>query len=145
MLLFLFFSQQGCWCYLTTHSPSVTPQVCTFCLWAPSVNKKTRFLVQNLFGLPWTTVDPSELAKTSIKPAPTQCLSVFLSISFGLSAGLFCDLSVDGIGTCWPRSAAGELISRPCPEKFNGIHYNTTSKYLSVSCVIWCFLLAVAA
>lgn len=39
---------------------------------------------------------------------------------------------MDGIGTCWPRSAAGELISRPCPEQFNGIHYNTTSKYLSV-------------
>uniref|UniRef100_A0A8C6MG07 G-protein coupled receptors family 2 profile 1 domain-containing protein n=1 Tax=Nothobranchius furzeri TaxID=105023 RepID=A0A8C6MG07_NOTFU len=42
---------------------------------------------------------------------------------------LFCDLSVDGIGTCWPRSTAGNLISRPCPEQFNGIHYNTTSKY----------------
>lgn len=45
------------------------------------------------------------------------------------SSGVFCELSMDGIGTCWPRSAAGELISRPCPEQFNGIHYNTTSKY----------------
>ncbi|XP_070838256.1 corticotropin-releasing factor receptor 1 isoform X2 [Chaetodon trifascialis] len=43
-------------------------------------------------------------------------------------SGLYCDLSVDGIGTCWPRSAAGELISRPCPEQFNGIHYNTTNR-----------------
>lgn len=48
-------------------------------------------------------------------------------------AGLHCDLSVDGIGTCWPRSAAGELISRPCPEQFNGIYYNTTSKYHSTT------------
>lgn len=54
------------------------------------------------------------------------CLTVW-----SVSAGLYCDLSVDGIGTCWPRSAAGELISRPCPEQFNGIHYNTTSQYLS--------------
>lgn len=44
------------------------------------------------------------------------------------SSGLYCDLSVDGIGTCWPRSAAGELISRPCPEQFNGIYYNTTNQ-----------------
>uniref|UniRef100_A0A671V4X8 Corticotropin releasing hormone receptor 1 n=1 Tax=Sparus aurata TaxID=8175 RepID=A0A671V4X8_SPAAU len=44
------------------------------------------------------------------------------------SSGVFCELSMDGIGTCWPRSAAGELISRPCPEQFNGIHYNTTNR-----------------
>ncbi|KAM7371349.1 hypothetical protein PAMP_008602 [Pampus punctatissimus] len=44
------------------------------------------------------------------------------------SSGLYCDLSVDGIGTCWPRSVAGDLISRPCPEQFNGINYNTTIK-----------------
>uniref|UniRef100_A0A3B5AQL2 G-protein coupled receptors family 2 profile 1 domain-containing protein n=1 Tax=Stegastes partitus TaxID=144197 RepID=A0A3B5AQL2_9TELE len=52
-----------------------------------------------------------------------------VSPSIFLSSGVYCDLSVDGIGTCWPRSAAGELISRPCPEQFNGIHYNTTSRY----------------
>ena len=49
------------------------------------------------------------------------------------SSGVFCEMSVDGIGTCWPRSAAGELISRPCPEQFNGIHYNTTSKSVCLS------------
>uniref|UniRef100_A0A3P8SL23 G-protein coupled receptors family 2 profile 1 domain-containing protein n=1 Tax=Amphiprion percula TaxID=161767 RepID=A0A3P8SL23_AMPPE len=53
----------------------------------------------------------------------------FVCLSTCLSSGVYCDLSVDGIGTCWPRSAAGELISRPCPEQFNGIHYNTTSTY----------------
>ncbi|KAK2096113.1 hypothetical protein P7K49_025147 [Saguinus oedipus] len=30
------------------------------------------------------------------------------------------------IGTCWPRSAAGALVERPCPEYFNGVKYNTT-------------------
>uniref|UniRef100_A0A3B4GIH1 G-protein coupled receptors family 2 profile 1 domain-containing protein n=2 Tax=Haplochromini TaxID=319058 RepID=A0A3B4GIH1_9CICH len=51
-----------------------------------------------------------------------------------LQTCVYCDLSVDGIGTCWPRSAAGELVSRPCPEQFNGIHYNTTSKCHLLRC-----------
>uniref|UniRef100_A0A673I1Q7 Corticotropin-releasing factor receptor 1-like n=1 Tax=Sinocyclocheilus rhinocerous TaxID=307959 RepID=A0A673I1Q7_9TELE len=42
--------------------------------------------------------------------------------------GLFCNTSIDGIGTCWPRSSAGEVVSRPCPETFLGVRYNTTSK-----------------
>ncbi|MED6293936.1 hypothetical protein CHARACLAT_015639 [Characodon lateralis] len=62
----------------------------------------------------------------------TARMLVLLNQTFIISnsSGVYCDISVDGIGTCWPRSAAGELISRPCPEQFNGIHYNTTSKYL---------------
>ncbi|KAI3374779.1 hypothetical protein L3Q82_021328, partial [Scortum barcoo] len=56
-------------------------------------------------------------------PPKPHCTWPLMDLPAG---GLFCDLSVDGIGTCWPRSAAGELISRPCPEQFNGIHYNTT-------------------
>ncbi|XP_016426190.1 corticotropin-releasing factor receptor 1 [Sinocyclocheilus rhinocerous] len=44
------------------------------------------------------------------------------------STGLFCNTSIDGIGTCWPRSSAGEVVSRPCPETFLGVRYNTTSK-----------------
>jgi len=43
-------------------------------------------------------------------------------------SGLFCNTSIDGIGTCWPRSSAGEVVSRPCPETFLGVRYNTTSK-----------------
>lgn len=35
---------------------------------------------------------------------------------------------MDLIGTCWPRSAVGQLVARPCPEYFYGVRYNTTSK-----------------
>ncbi|XP_061886616.1 corticotropin-releasing factor receptor 1 isoform X1 [Entelurus aequoreus] len=41
--------------------------------------------------------------------------------------GLYCDTSVDGIGTCWPRSPAGHMVARPCPHTFYGVRYNTTS------------------
>ncbi|MEQ2218528.1 hypothetical protein XENOCAPTIV_004454, partial [Xenoophorus captivus] len=60
----------------------------------------------------------------------TARMLVLLNQTFIISnsSGVYCDFSVDGIGTCWPRSAAGELISRPCPEQFNGIHYNTTNR-----------------
>ncbi|XP_054613970.1 uncharacterized protein LOC129170430 isoform X3 [Dunckerocampus dactyliophorus] len=44
-----------------------------------------------------------------------------------IGSGLYCDASVDGIGTCWPRSAAGHMVSRPCPEMFYGVRYNTTN------------------
>ncbi|KAK3553131.1 hypothetical protein QTP86_031709, partial [Hemibagrus guttatus] len=40
---------------------------------------------------------------------------------------LFCNISIDGIGTCWPRSSAGEIVARPCPETFLGVRYNTTN------------------
>ncbi|XP_047551638.1 corticotropin-releasing factor receptor 2 isoform X2 [Lutra lutra] len=38
----------------------------------------------------------------------------------------YCNTTLDQIGTCWPRSAAGALVERPCPEYFNGVKYNTT-------------------
>uniref|UniRef100_F6YUC9 UTP25, small subunit processor component n=1 Tax=Xenopus tropicalis TaxID=8364 RepID=F6YUC9_XENTR len=40
----------------------------------------------------------------------------------------YCSATIDQIGTCWPRSIAGGLVERPCPDSFNGIRYNTTSK-----------------
>ncbi|EMP29426.1 Corticotropin-releasing factor receptor 2 [Chelonia mydas] len=40
--------------------------------------------------------------------------------------GPYCNATTDQIGTCWPRTTAGELVERPCPEFFNGIKYNTT-------------------
>uniref|UniRef100_A0A4W4EQ10 Corticotropin-releasing factor receptor 1 n=1 Tax=Electrophorus electricus TaxID=8005 RepID=A0A4W4EQ10_ELEEL len=46
------------------------------------------------------------------------------------NTGLFCNISIDGIGTCWPKSSAGEIVSRPCPESFLGVRYNTTNVYI---------------
>nr|ABV59316.1 CRF2 receptor isoform G [Homo sapiens]ACO54881.1 CRH receptor 2 variant B [Homo sapiens] len=40
----------------------------------------------------------------------------------------YCNTTLDQIGTCWPRSAAGALVERPCPEYFNGVKYNTTQE-----------------
>ncbi|XP_062388569.1 corticotropin-releasing factor receptor 1-like [Sardina pilchardus] len=42
-------------------------------------------------------------------------------------SGVFCRTSIDGIGTCWPRSRAGQMVTRPCPEFFLGVRYNTTN------------------
>uniref|UniRef100_A0A8C9XWQ1 G-protein coupled receptors family 2 profile 1 domain-containing protein n=1 Tax=Sander lucioperca TaxID=283035 RepID=A0A8C9XWQ1_SANLU len=72
-------------------------------------------------------VSPTQLTCETLILLSTNLTGNFLSL-FLNSSGVFCDLSVDGIGTCWPLSAAGQLISRPCPEQFNGIHYNTSSK-----------------
>ncbi|XP_053091335.1 corticotropin-releasing factor receptor 2 [Pangasianodon hypophthalmus] len=43
------------------------------------------------------------------------------------NSGVFCRTAIDGIGTCWPRSVAGEMVSRSCPEFLYGVRYNTTS------------------
>uniref|UniRef100_A0A3Q4HU03 Corticotropin releasing hormone receptor 1 n=1 Tax=Neolamprologus brichardi TaxID=32507 RepID=A0A3Q4HU03_NEOBR len=73
-------------------------------------------------------VSPAELTCETLILLSTNFTGNFLfGISFDVLS-VYCDLSVDGIGTCWPRSAAGELVSRPCPEQFNGIHYNTTNR-----------------
>ncbi|XP_069067149.1 corticotropin-releasing factor receptor 2 isoform X1 [Pleurodeles waltl] len=48
-----------------------------------------------------------------------------LSAQYNIT-GSYCNATTDQIGTCWPRSGAGELVERPCPEYFNGIRYNTT-------------------
>uniref|UniRef100_A0A3Q4IG59 Corticotropin releasing hormone receptor 1 n=1 Tax=Neolamprologus brichardi TaxID=32507 RepID=A0A3Q4IG59_NEOBR len=44
-----------------------------------------------------------------------------------MGSGIYCETSIDGIGTCWPRSSAGQLVARPCPEMFYGVRYNTTN------------------
>uniref|UniRef100_A0A8C7FF88 Corticotropin releasing hormone receptor 1 n=1 Tax=Oncorhynchus kisutch TaxID=8019 RepID=A0A8C7FF88_ONCKI len=56
-----------------------------------------------------------------------MCLSLHLPPSFLCHSGLFCNMSIDPIGTCWPKSTAGEWVSRPCPEMFYGVKYNTTT------------------
>ncbi|GCC19647.1 hypothetical protein chiPu_0018441 [Chiloscyllium punctatum] len=42
-------------------------------------------------------------------------------------SGPYCNSSTDLIGTCWHKSPVGQLVTRPCPEYFNGIQYNTTN------------------
>ncbi|KAK7916135.1 hypothetical protein WMY93_011896 [Mugilogobius chulae] len=49
-----------------------------------------------------------------------------MTLTFTNTSGLYCNMSMDILGSCWPRSAAGEVVSRPCPEKLHGIYYNTT-------------------
>uniref|UniRef100_K7FS13 G-protein coupled receptors family 2 profile 1 domain-containing protein n=1 Tax=Pelodiscus sinensis TaxID=13735 RepID=K7FS13_PELSI len=80
-----------------------------------------------------------------LRPGPSLALQVFILWIGPISAsiqdqycenlspisnttGLQCNASIDLIGTCWPRSAAGQLVARPCPEYFYGVRYNTTSK-----------------
>ncbi|XP_054463160.1 corticotropin-releasing factor receptor 1 [Anoplopoma fimbria] len=120
-----------------------TPQLGAF---EPLVNEATypvSVKVSNHNNLVFQVMLTCVLLSGRVSPAELTCEALIL-LSTNLSArtlallnqtftisntsGLYCDLSVDGIGTCWPRSAAGQLISRACPEKFNGIHYNTTNR-----------------
>lgn len=57
-------------------------------------------------------------------------MSVFVCVCHVRASGMFCRTFIDGIGTCWPHSKAGEMVSRPCPELLYGVRYNTTSKKL---------------
>ncbi|XP_077657409.1 corticotropin-releasing factor receptor 1-like [Urocitellus parryii] len=59
---------------------------------------------------------------TSLQDQNCESLSLANNIS-----GLQCNASVDLIGTCWPRSPAGQLVVRPCPAFFYGVRYNTTN------------------
>ncbi|KAF7645724.1 hypothetical protein LDENG_00199310 [Lucifuga dentata] len=82
-------------------------------------------------------VSPAELTcealillSTNFTVSLSARVFALLNQTFSVSniSGLYCELSVDGIGTCWPRSPAGQLVSRPCPAQLNGIHYNTTNR-----------------
>uniref|UniRef100_UPI0035900B5B corticotropin-releasing factor receptor 2-like isoform X2 n=1 Tax=Myxine glutinosa TaxID=7769 RepID=UPI0035900B5B len=44
----------------------------------------------------------------------------------GRHIGLFCNITRDKIGTCWPSSSAGLTVVQPCPNYFNGIYYDTS-------------------
>uniref|UniRef100_H2UD75 Corticotropin releasing hormone receptor 2 n=1 Tax=Takifugu rubripes TaxID=31033 RepID=H2UD75_TAKRU len=48
------------------------------------------------------------------------------SLSLLNTDGFYCNATTDEIGTCWPRSSAGKIVERPCPEFINGVKYNTT-------------------
>lgn len=51
-----------------------------------------------------------------------------MNVFFLPPPGFYCNATTDEIGTCWPRSSAGRIVERPCPEYINGVKYNTTSK-----------------
>lgn len=68
------------------------------------------------------------MAICSTQPCQEFMLVFDISVPRAAGSGLYCDTSIDGIGTCWPRSSAGQMVSRPCPEMFYGVRYNTTSK-----------------
>uniref|UniRef100_A0A7M4FWK0 Corticotropin-releasing factor receptor 1 n=1 Tax=Crocodylus porosus TaxID=8502 RepID=A0A7M4FWK0_CROPO len=68
----------------------------------------------------------SSLQQSAMRLTPGSLL--MLSPFFLLSpSGLQCNASIDLIGTCWPQSAVGQLVARPCPEYFYGVRYNTTN------------------
>uniref|UniRef100_A0A3P8VRF3 Corticotropin releasing hormone receptor 1 n=1 Tax=Cynoglossus semilaevis TaxID=244447 RepID=A0A3P8VRF3_CYNSE len=56
-----------------------------------------------------------------------ECVGLTFLPLYSSGSGPYCDISIDGIGTCWPRSGAGQMVSRPCPEILNGVKYNTTN------------------
>uniref|UniRef100_A0AAV2JPB1 G-protein coupled receptors family 2 profile 1 domain-containing protein n=1 Tax=Knipowitschia caucasica TaxID=637954 RepID=A0AAV2JPB1_KNICA len=50
------------------------------------------------------------------------------SLALLSAEGLYCNSTIDEIGTCWPRTSIGRIVERPCPESINGVKYNTTSE-----------------
>ncbi|MFT7797629.1 corticotropin-releasing factor receptor 1 isoform X1 [Arapaima gigas] len=92
-------------------NPSATPDSSLFPLLSPTVG------LNNL-----TTRQVRVLARSL-----ATLVSWNLTTSSTNVTGLFCNTSIDGIGTCWPRTSAGEMVSRPCPEYFYGVRYNTTN------------------
>uniref|UniRef100_A0A3Q3ARC7 G-protein coupled receptors family 2 profile 1 domain-containing protein n=1 Tax=Kryptolebias marmoratus TaxID=37003 RepID=A0A3Q3ARC7_KRYMA len=69
---------------------------------------------------------PPSLLPPPSSLSPPQVLALSGVVPAASSADL--PSYLDGIGTCWPRSGAGQMVSRPCPEMFYGVKYNTTSK-----------------
>ncbi|XP_042577330.1 uncharacterized protein LOC109057154 [Cyprinus carpio] len=89
------------------------PQVLT--IWITLISRATADLTCDALLLLSTNLTARTLILWNQTSSPTN------------STGLFCNTSIDGIGTCWPRSSAGEVVSRPCPETFLGVRYNTTN------------------
>ncbi|CAM9270053.1 corticotropin-releasing factor receptor 1-like isoform X1 [Lethenteron reissneri] len=46
----------------------------------------------------------------------------FLSDGINIT-GPVCNSTLDEIETCWPSTPVGQVVSRPCPEFFNGVRY----------------------
>ncbi|XP_078722824.1 corticotropin-releasing factor receptor 2-like [Lampetra fluviatilis] len=42
------------------------------------------------------------------------------------ATGPFCNATRDEIGTCWPSSESSRVVVRPCPDRFNGVQYDTS-------------------
>ncbi|XP_073755127.1 corticotropin-releasing factor receptor 2 isoform X2 [Callorhinus ursinus] len=91
------------------HAPH--PLLCLLCLFLPLLKAARPS---------WETVDQSPGA---LLERYCHALTTLANVSGPYS---YCNTTLDQIGTCWPRSAAGALVERPCPEYFNGVKYNTT-------------------
>ncbi|KTG42768.1 hypothetical protein cypCar_00004210 [Cyprinus carpio] len=88
-------------------------------------------------GVPFEASLKSSLRETEggrMRATADLTCDALLLLSTNLT-GLFCNTSIDGIGTCWPRSSAGEVVSRPCPETFLGVRYNTTNERCTEKCL----------
>ncbi|XP_067100660.1 corticotropin-releasing factor receptor 1-like isoform X1 [Osmerus mordax] len=86
--------------------------------------------------LPWTSAEltcevllmpPGNITLHSLASWNQSQFSNNFTGQLSIGTDLYCDTSIDGIGTCWPRSNAGQMVSRPCPEIFYGVRYNTTN------------------
>ncbi|XP_075924254.1 corticotropin-releasing factor receptor 2-like isoform X1 [Petromyzon marinus] len=44
--------------------------------------------------------------------------------------GPLCNATRDEIGTCWPESEAGRTVATPCPERFNGVRYDSSKSVI---------------
>ncbi|XP_055752921.1 corticotropin-releasing factor receptor 1-like isoform X1 [Salvelinus fontinalis] len=85
-------------------------------IWAVVISGTTADLTCDTLLLLSTNLTARTLALWNLTLTPSN-----------VTAGLFCNMSIDPIGTCWPKSTAGEWVSRPCPEMFYGVKYNTTN------------------
>ncbi|CDQ73272.1 unnamed protein product [Oncorhynchus mykiss] len=85
-------------------------------IWAVVISGTTADLTCDTLLLLSTNLTARTLALWNLTLTPSN-----------VTAGLFCNMSIDPIGTCWPKSTAGEWVLRPCPEMFYGVKYNTTN------------------